>query len=293
MVWLTTVFVFTLSRIAGDPRDLYLGQQGVYVTEEQWEEWGRQMGLDRPVVVQYFVWLSKAVRGEFGESLIEKVEAREVIMRRMGATLHLAAVSFGLAVLLGVPLGIVAATRRGSLIDMAARIFALLGQALPVFFIGIVLILIFAVHLDWLPSSQRQGANSVILPAFALGWAASASLLRLVRSSMLEVLDSEYIKLARAKGVSRRWVVWKHAFRNALIPPLTQAALLWASFITGTVVIESVFAWPGLGRLAITSVFQNDFPMMTALVVFFTIAYVGSNLLVDVAYGLLDPRVRY
>ncbi len=293
MVILATMFVFSLSRLAGDPRNLYLGQEGIYVTKETWEAWGREMGLDKPLPVQYTICFSKALKGDFGTSLSEKANARNVIAKRIPATLQLAGAGFLWATAVGVPLGVLAAVKRGTIWDLLGRIFALLGQTLPAFWVGLMLILVFAVWLDLLPTSQKGGLKNLILPSVTLGWAASAGFLRLLRSSMLEVLDSEYVKLAKAKGVSLTAVIWKHAFKNAIIVPLTYAGLLLATFLTGTVVVETVFAWPGIGRLAVQAVFQNDFPVMTGLVMLFTVVYVGMNLAVDILYGFIDPRIRY
>ena len=176
---------------------------------------------------------------------------------------------------------------------MIGRTFAVFGQALPPFWLGIMLILIFAAQLEWLPPGQRGGPSHYILPAVTLGWLASAGMMRLMRSAMLEVLDSEYIKLARAKGVGSNIVIWKHALKNALIPPLTFAALIMAGFIAGTVVTETVFAWPGLGYMTVQAIINNDFPVMTTAVMVFTILYLSVVFLVDVLYALIDPRIRY
>jgi peptide/nickel transport system permease protein len=285
-----TLIVFSLSRLAGDPRNLYL--TGGYVTQEQWDAWGERMGLDRPVPIQYAIWLSHAIRLDFGESLSTGEDAFDRIRKAVPATLQLAAGAFIFTLLVGLPLGVLSAVKRGTVWDFAGRTFALFGQALPPFWIGLVLILIFSVQLGWLPTSQRGGIDHYILPSITLGWLAAAGLLRLVRSSMLEVLGSEYIKLARAKGVRGRVVIWKHAFRNALITPLTFASLLMVGFLTGTVVTESVFAWPGLGRLTVEAINNNDFPLMTGAVMVFVIMYVGVMFMLDVTYALLDPRIR-
>ena len=286
----TTAFVFALSRATGDPRLLFLDQ---YSTQEQWDAWGKQMGLDRPLLAQYATWVMDAVRGDFGQSLSQRTNSLSVIAARVPATLQLALGAFTFAMLVGLPLGVLSAVKRGSMVDYLGRAVALFGQALPPFWLGIMLILIFAVKLGWLPTSRHGGVEHFILPSITLGWLAASGILRLVRSSMLEVLDSEYVKLARAKGVGRLSIVWKHAFRNAILAPLTYASLLLASLITGAVVTETVFAWPGLGRLAVQSVYANDFPVITGVVLLFTVVYVGMNFLVDVAYAYFDPRIRY
>ena len=288
---LATMIVFGLSRLAGDPRYLYLGSS--YVTQETWDAWGSEFGLDKPLVVQYGIWLSKAVRGEFGKSLGTGYPAIEMIRLAIPATLQLASAAWMFSVVMGVLVGVLSSVKRGSLWDMAGRTFALFGQALPPFWLGIMLILLFAVRLGWLPTSQRGGIDHYILPAITLGWLPAAGMARLVRSSMLEVLDSEYIKFARSKGVSNGLVIWKHALKNALIAPLTFGALIMAGFLTGTVVTETVFGWPGLGRLTVTAINNNDFTLMTAAVMIFTLIFLAIVFLLDIAYAYIDPRIRY
>lgn len=286
----TTAFVFVMSRATGDPRHLFLSE---YSTAQDWERWGRELGLDKPIVAQYFIWLSRAAVGDFGESIQQRKPALDVIVERVPASAQLGMGAFLFAIVLGIPLGVVSAIRRGSLLDYIGRTFALLGQALPVFWLGLVLILIFAVRLELLPTGRRGGIDHLVLPVISLGWLSAAGFLRLTRSAMLEVLDSEFIKLARAKGVTGWVVVWKHGFRNALIAPLTFAGLLLAAWIAGAVVTETVFSWPGLGQLAVQSVFGLDFPVMTGIVFFVTLAYLGVNFLIDVLYAWIDPRIRY
>lgn len=286
-----TLIVFGLSRMAGDPRLLFLGTG--YTSPEVWEAWGREMGLDKPFIVQYFIWLGNAARGDLGDALVSGYPVGDMIMQAIPATLQLGAAAWAFVMLTGVPLGVLSAVKRGTIWDLAGRTFALFGQALPPFWLGIMLVLLFSVELDWLPTGRRGGPEHYILPAITLGWLASAGMTRLIRSAMLEVLDSEYIKLARAKGVSNSKIIWRHALRNALITPLTYAALILIAFLTGTVVTETVFAWPGLGRLTITAINNNDFTLMTATVLMFTLMYVGVVFLVDVAYAFIDPRIRY
>ncbi|MBM3959958.1 MAG: ABC transporter permease [SAR202 cluster bacterium] len=291
VVLLTTSFiVFGLSRAAGDPRNLFLTE---YTTKETWDAWGREYNLDKPLVIQYVVWLGKALRGDFGHSLRDHINALDVIMQRVPATLQLAGASFIAAIFIGVPLGVMSAVKRGTFWDYVGRTLALFGQALPPYWLGVMLILLFAVSLDVLPSGRKGGIDHYILPALTLGWGAASGLLRLTRSAMLEVLDSEYIKFARSKGVTASLVVWKHAFRNALIAPLTYSTLLLAGYLTGTVVTETVFSWPGVGRLAVTAVFNNDFPVLTGVVLIGTAVYLAVNLLTDVIYALMDPRIRF
>ena len=290
VVVFATLFVFLMARAAGDPRTVYLSE---YTTKADWDKWGEEMGLDRPIYVQYVTWLAKAATGEFGTSLRDQIDAFDVIKARIPATLQLSGGALLFATIVGVPLGVLSAVRRGSFWDYAARIFSLGGQSIPGFWLGIMLILLFAVQLELLPVGRRGGIEHYILPSIALGWSSAAGFTRLIRSAMLEILDSEFVVFARAKGVNSRVIIWKHAFRNAVIVPLTFSGLLVASYITGTVVTETVFAWPGLGRLAVDAVFNNDFPVVTGVVLIFTLIYVGINLLVDIAYAVIDPRIRY
>ncbi len=290
MVLLTTVFVFALSRAAGDPRYLYLNE---YTTTEVWEQWGEAMGLNRPYYIQYLSWLGDALRFDFGDSQAQKRPALELILNRAPATIRLSAAAFVFALLVGVPLGVLSAVKRSSMGDYLGRGFALLGQSAPPFALGIALIYIFAVGLGWLPTGrQDHGIRSYILPAVTLGWYPAAGLLRLIRSSLLEVLDSEYVKMARAKGVRNFAIVWKHALRNALIAPLTYSSLLLAGFVTGALLVETVFSWPGLGQLGFQAVGHNDFALMVAVVVLTGAIFITANLVADLLYAYLDPRIR-
>lgn len=295
-----TLLTFSLSRAAGDPRYLYAQEGGYGITQERWDALGVELGLDKPIVWQYAVWLGNIMRGNWQDSLIDRKSVFDKVVTALPVTLRLAFTSFAFASIIGIPLGVLSAVKRGTLFDILGRGFALFGQALPVFWVGIMGILIFSVWLGWLPSAtlgQRDEGifqwEYYVLPTITLGWIAAASYLRLVRSAMLEIFDSEFIKLARAKGVSNNAVIWKHGFRNALIAPLTFSALLLTGFITGAVVTESIFAIPGLGRLAFGSIQDNDFPVMVAVVMVFTTMYVVMNFLTDMLYALIDPRIRY
>jgi len=288
-IFVATIIVFGMSRLTGDPREQFLT---VDTTQEIWDAWGEKFGLDKPLVVQYFIWLGKAATLDFGTSLNQARPVRDLIKERVIPSAELALTGWFLSIAIGIPLGVVSAVKRGRPIDYVVRWFALLGQALPPFWLGMVMILVFAVGLNWLPAAARDGPRTLIMPALTLALINASSNLRITRSSMLEVLDSEYVKLARAKGVSEMAVVWKHAFRNAVIAPLTNAGLLLAGFMAGTVVTETVFAWPGMGRLVIDAVRTNDFPVVSALTLIFTVIYVGANFLIDLTYGLVDPRIR-
>ncbi len=289
VVIIVTLVVFFLSRASGDPRTYFMNE---YTTQEQWDAWGREWGLDKPVIQQYFLWLGRALTGNLGKSLRESRPVLDVIMERVPATVQLAAGAFIFAVLLGLPFGVLSAVWRGSWLDYFGRTIALFGQALPPFWLGIMLILVFAVQLEWLPTSRREGIPHFILPSITLGWLTAAGLLRLVRSAMLEVLDSEYVKMARAKGVGPNTIVWKHAFRNAMIAPLTYTALVFVAFLTGAVVTETVFSWPGLGELAVRSVNNLDLAVLSGVVLFLTVLYVVVNFITDVLYAVIDPRIR-
>lgn len=293
-----TALVFTLSRLAGDPLLLYAKPGGYGFTKEQEQALREKLGLDKPVVIQYFVWLGLVGRGDFGKTILDEKSVLVVVTEKIPASLHLAAVAWVIATIIGIPIGVLAAIKRGGSWDYAARVFALFGQALPSFWLGLLLIFFFAVDLGWLPAGTR-GENGwtdwryVVLPAITLGWGAAASYMRLTRSAMLEILDSEFIKLARAKGVQSTSVVWKHAFRNALIQPLTASAIILTSFLGGSIIVETIFAWPGMGRQLITAVNNNDFPLLMGFVLFYAVLYVAANFIVDLAYGVIDPRIRY
>lgn len=295
-----TLIVFSLSRLQGDPRNVMLNVG--YTSPEQWEAWGKAFHLDKPMIVQYLIWMGKGIfQGDFGDSLKTGRPVMEMVIGFAPASLQLGVSATLFVLLTGVPIGVLSAVKRGSIWDVIGRTFAVFGQALPPFWLGIMLILIFSVNLGWLPSGTRghdasgilERSTFFIMPAVTLGWLASAGLMRLVRSSMLEVLDSEYVKLARAKGVSGSAIIWKHAFRNALIPPLTFSALILVGFIGGTVVTETVFAWPGLGQMTYTAIINNDFPLMTAAVLVFTLVYVIAIFIIDILYAFIDPRIRY
>ena len=290
VILLVSFFIFAMSRMAGDPRDLYVDE---YTTAESYAAMGRAMGLDKPLVLQYLIWFGKALTGDFGRSLFVRTSALGVITERIPATMQLTVGAFIFALLTGIPLGVVSAVKRGTVWDYIGRTFALYGQALPAFWLGVMLILIFSVELGWLPTSKRGDWTHYVLPSVTLGWGSAAAFVRLTRSAMLEILDSEFVKFARAKGVANQKIIWKHSFRNALIAPLTFAGILLAAFLTGAVVTEQVFAWPGLGRLAVTSVFNNDFPVMTGVVMMFAGFFVAANFIVDMLYAVIDPRIRY
>lgn len=283
------MLVFILARVQGDPRTLYIDD---FTLRSDYEEWGRRLGFDKPLYQQYGLFLGRVLKGNFGVSLHRNVPVREIIFERVPATFQLAAAGFSVSIIIGIPLGVMSAVYRGSLWDITGRWFAVLGVSLPVFWVGIMGILIFAVALGWVPTSGRGNISHLIMPAFVVGWGASAGQLRLTRSAMLDVMDSEYVKLARAKGVAGWQVVWNHSFRNALIAPVTYAGLTLAGLITGTIVIEVVFAWPGIGLLALQSVQQSDYAVIQGVILVVTFLYLISSLLVDLLYAVIDPRIR-
>ena len=222
-----SLIIFVMSRAAGDPRHVYLDD---YSTQEDWDRLTETLGLDKPYYYQYGIFLGSALKGDFGQSIKEGRPSMEVIIERLPATIQLGTAAFAFSVIVGVPLGILSAVKRGTFLDMTGKIIALIGQSAPVFWLGLMLVFLFAVRLDWLPPYGRQEISSIVLPAVALGWFYAAANLRLLRSAMLNVLDSEYVKLARAKGVSNNVIIWKHSLRNALIPVLTRESP-WAAWL--------------------------------------------------------------
>ena len=260
---------------------------------EDIEVFKKQMGLDRPIIIQYLDFLSKAVlHGDFGESFVAKIPAMRLIMERFPATLKLAVAALLFVNLVAVPVGVIAAIRRYSIWDNIATFSALVGQAMPLYWFGIMLIIIFGVWLGWLPISGTGSWAHLILPAITLGsWIIPVNM-RLVRSGMLEVLNQDYIRTARAKGVLERKVLYKHAFKNAAIPLVTVLGMQLGLLLGGAVVTETVFAWPGLGRLAVESIRMGDYPVVQAIVIVFAICVILGNLAADILAALIDPRIR-
>ena len=285
-----SLIVFVLARGTGDPRSLMLDD---YAGPEQWDELGERLGLDKSYPEQYGIFLWDVARLDFGEAINDHRPVMDLIKERMPATFQLGAAAFLFSVVLGVPLGILSSIKRNSIWDHLGKTIALLGQSMPPFWLGIMMIFFFAVRLEWVPPSGRHDWNSFILPSITLGWFFVAANMRLVRSAMLDVLDSEYIKLARAKGVSPTMVIWKHALRNAMIPPLTFMGITLGFLITGSIVAEAVFQWPGMGMLAFTSLQKSDYPTLQGIVMVFAGIYLITNLFVDIAYAYIDPRIRF
>lgn len=285
-----SLMVFLSVHLTGNPALYLLGPES---TTEDYDQLKKNMGLDKPLMVQYGLFLSKVVRADFGNSHITGHPARQTLLERFPATLELASAALALTIVVGLPLGILSAVKRDSWLDLFGKFFAVLGIATPHFWIAIMLILLFGAILGWLPTFGRGAVDHLILPAFVLGWGAMAGMVRLVRSSMLEVMDSEYVKFARIKGLSERMVVYKHALKNAVIPALTFGGLTLAGLLNGSVAIEVVFAWPGVGRLMLQGITQRDFPIVQATVLAAGFFYVAIALLVDILYAYVNPRIRY
>jgi peptide/nickel transport system permease protein len=281
--------VFVLTRMSGNPIHLLLD---VNATARDQEILTRHLGLDKPLAVQYAIYVKNVAAGDFGNSILTRRPVVEHLWERLPATIELGLCAMLLSVLIGVPLGMYAAVRRGRAVDTAARTFAVLGQSMPAFWLGLMLILLFGVVLGWLPAGGRGDLQHLILPAFTLGYFTSAAILRLTRSSMLEVLNSDYVKFARLKGLHEQVVLWKHGLKNALLPVITFAVLLFVQFLGGAVVTETVFAWPGLGRLILESVTTRDYPIVQAGVLVLSSLYLVGNLCVDLLYSYLNPRIR-
>ena len=287
---LVSVLIFFMARISGDPTTLLIDD---YASASTLEDLRVSLGLDKSYPEQYWIFLKNAVQGDFGVSIVQKQPVGRLIMERLPATLYLGLVAFAFSLLAGIPLGVLSSLKRGSIMDQVGKGVALIGQSAPPFWIGIMLMFFFAVRLGWVAPSGREETSSIILPAITLGWFNVAANLRLMRSAMLDVMDTEYIKLARAKGVSQNLVVWKHGLRNALIPPLTFAGITLGALITGSLVAETVFAWPGLGQLAFLAVRDSDYPLLQGVVITFAAAYLGTAFLVDILYAYVDPRIRF
>jgi len=287
---LLSLTIFFFVRVTGDPAVL-LAEPGARA--EDLQAIRQQFGLDRPLWVQYGAFLSSLARGDFGHSFYYRVPVLDLYLQRLPYSLLLAGAAMAFSLLIGIPTGIVSAVRVNRWWDSFGKIFALLGLSLPSFWVGLVMILFFSVYLGWLPSSGSGSFWHVLMPAFALGWYFAAAHMRLTRSSMLEVLGSEYVKLARLKGLPEALVIAKHAFKNALIPVLTLAGINLVIMVNVAVVVETVFAWPGVGRLLYEGISFRDFPVVQTTVLLGGMMIVVVNLMVDILYAVIDPRIRY
>jgi ABC-type dipeptide/oligopeptide/nickel transport system permease component len=287
---LLSVTIFLFVRLTGDPAVL-LVEPGA--SRGDLDAVRKQLGLDRPIWVQYGSFMSDLFRGNLGQSFYYRTPVLELYLSRLPNSLLLAGAAMAISLLIGIPTGIIAAVRVNRWWDSAGKVFALLGLSLPSFWVGLVMILFFSVYLGWLPSSGSGTLAHLIMPAFALGWYFAAAHMRLTRSSMLEVLGSEYVKLARIKGLPEALVIGKHAFKNALIPVLTLAGINLVIMVNVAVVVETVFAWPGIGRLLYEGISFRDFPVVQATVILAGAMIVVVNLIVDILYAVIDPRIRY
>ena len=291
-----TAGVFTLSRATADPLLLF-ATSGYGISDEAVAAIKAELALDRPYHIQYALWMSRVLRGDLGQNLAFKLPVARIITEKIPHSLQLGTLAWFFSGVIGVGLGVLSAVKRATLPDYLGRFVALIGQSIPIFWFAIMLIWVFSIRLDWLPAGLIGESiwelEYLVLPVTAMSFGGLAGYLRLTRSSMLEVLDSEYVKLSRAKGLSQSMVIWKHAFRNALIQPLTASSLAFAGFIEGALVVETVFSRPGIGSMAIQAIHGNDFPILQGAVLMFIVVYVIATFLTDIVYALIDPRIRY
>lgn len=290
MVVVTAIIFFILRLGAGNPAQIMLPRTA---TSAEREALVKRFGLDRPLMVQYGTFLKNAIRGDFGMSFRFEEPALELFMSRVPATVELAIAAFMVTAIIGLPFGMLTAVKRDSWLDRFGKSFALIGQAAPSFWLGLLLIFIFGLSLRWFPISGRGGLNHLVLPALTISGFGIAAITRLSRSAMLDALNSDYVAMARIKGVPRLNIIIIHAFKNASIPVLTYMSLLLGHLLSGTVVVEMIFSWPGVGRLALESVFARDFPVIQVFTMFASGIYIFINLIVDISYAYIDPRIRY
>jgi peptide/nickel transport system permease protein len=289
-LFLLSVTIFVAIRATGDPALLLVGPGG---RPEDVERARVDWGIDRSWPEQYLTFVRNVARGDFGVSFQYRLPVRDLYFQRLPNSLQLAAAGLAVSLLIGLPLGILTAVKVDTVWDTACKIIAMLGLSIPGFFVGLVMIIVFAVWLRWLPAAGSGTPLHLVMPALALGWYFAASMLRLTRSGMLDVLGSEYVKLARLKGTPERVVIVKHAFKNALIPVLTLAGINFVIMLNVAVIIETIFAWPGIGRLLFEGISLRDFPLVQGVVVMAGIMVLGVNLIVDLLYAFIDPRIRY
>ncbi len=287
-----SVLVFLMMHIVpGDPARMMLGE--LAVQQDAIANLRHQLGLDQPIPVQYWRFLTGALHGDLGRSILENQPVARMIWQSLPSTAELTLAGLGIAVLLGGALGILAAVRQNTWVDTASMVLALWGVSMPTFWMGLLLIFLFSLKLGWLPATGQGGLIRLIMPAFTLGYVAAAVIARLVRSSMLEVLRQDYVRTAQAKGLAPRLVIYRHALRNALIPVITVLGLQFGALLGGSVIIETVFSRPGIGRLAVTSILSKDFQVTQGTVLMSAVFYTLVNIMVDLAYALADPRIRY
>jgi peptide/nickel transport system permease protein len=289
-ILLVTMVVFAITRISGDPAKLLIPPE---VPSEEIPRYREAWGLNDPLPVQYLKFVTNATKGDFGTSYRYDVPVSELVWKRVQSTAKLALAAVILTAVVAIPLGVVAAVYRGTVLDTLVRVLALSGQAVPSFWLGLILVLIFAVKFHWLPATGDQNWKSFILPSITLSSFSMAAVTRLTRSSMLDVLDSEYIKLVRAKGMPECNVIFKHALRNAAIPIITILGLQLGGLIGGSVLVESIFNWPGVGQLSVDAVFAADYAVIQTIVLIGALSFVVINLSIDLLYAVVDPRIRY
>ena len=290
----SVIIFFIMHALPGDPAMLMLmGAEGGSVTPERIAELRTHMGLDDPLYVQYFRFMAGAVRGDLGESIRLRAPVREIIMERFGSTMQLSLVGLGFSVIFGLVLGILAALKPNSWIDFFSMVFAYIGVSMPIFWLGLLLILLFSFQLDWFPPAGGEGWKSLVLPGITIGLASAGIISRLTRSGLIEVFNEDYIRTARAKGIEEWKLISRHAMKNALIPVVTIVGLQFGSMMAGAVVTETVFSRPGLGRLIVSAILWKDYPLVQGTVLFLALIYVGANLMVDISYAYIDPRIHY
>jgi peptide/nickel transport system permease protein len=285
-----SILVFVMSRATGDPVTLLLPESATAADREQLRV---TLGLDKPVAVQYAIFMTAALHGDFGRSVQSGVSVSTLLVQGLQNSAALAIPAFALTFVLGIPLGMLSALLRATAVDGAVRVVSILGISLPGFFVGILLIQVFAVWLQWLPAGTYQGPAHIVLPAIALALGSMAGVARLLRSSALEVLDSEFVKLARAKGLNEQLVIWKHVLKNSLLPVASVAGILFVGLLTSAITVETVFAWPGIGTLTFRAIIGRDFPVIQAVALLAAGLAIAINALTDIFYTYLDPRIRY
>jgi ABC-type dipeptide/oligopeptide/nickel transport system permease component len=289
-LWLILTVVFLMIHIVpGDPVLQMLGQDA---RAEDLAQLRHSLGLDQPLGVQYVRYLEGLARGDWGQSMRYSAPVRPIVLQRFPATLELSLAALAVCLFIAIPAGVFSARRRGSRADRATSFFTLLGLSVPNFALGPILILVFSIEIGWLPVSGRGGISHLILPAATLGAALAAILTRMVRGSMIEEFSSDYVRTARAKGISETSVLFRHAFPNALIPVITIVGLQFGSLLAGTIVTETIFSWPGIGRLAVQAISARDYPLLQGCILIIAVSYVAVNFLTDVVYAIVDPRVR-
>lgn len=293
VVFGVSVVAFGMLFMTGDPAEVILGEQADRMTVQQIQEFRVKMGFDRPWHVQYASFVGKALQGDFGDSFVHHQPAYEVITDKLPATIQLASAAFVLSLLISIPLGVLSAMNPHKALDRIATILAIVGQSIPGFWLGILLILLFGVHLKWLPISGSGTWKHLVMPAIALAAFPIARNMRLTRSSMLDVMQRDFVRTARAKGISETRVVYRHVLRNSLLPIVTAIGLEAGFLLGGSVITETIFGWPGVGREIVSAIGSKDFYVVQAGVIMLALIFSGVNLLIDIAYSWIDPRIRY